>query len=51
MNVPVNDLHNCGYTSIGCEPCTRPVLPNQQVNTARDPTHFGTAPCYVRCNG
>nr|QKY14993.1 5'-adenylylsulfate reductase 2 (APR2) [Polytomella parva] len=29
MNVPVNDLHSQGYVSIGCEPCTRPVLPNQ----------------------
>jgi adenylyl-sulfate reductase (glutathione) len=29
MNVPVNKLHECGYVSIGCEPCTRPVLPNQ----------------------
>lgn len=31
MDVPINELHNCGYDSIGCEPCTRPVLPNQQV--------------------
>ena len=29
MGVPTNKLHNCGYVSIGCEPCTRPVLPNQ----------------------
>ena len=29
MNVPTNKLHECGYISIGCEPCTRPVLPNQ----------------------
>lgn len=29
MGVPTNNLHNCGYVSIGCEPCTRPVLPNQ----------------------
>lgn len=29
MGVPTNSLHNCGYVSIGCEPCTRPVLPNQ----------------------
>ncbi len=29
MGVPTNKLHECGYVSIGCEPCTRPVLPNQ----------------------
>lgn len=29
MGVPTNKLHACGYISIGCEPCTRPVLPNQ----------------------
>ena len=29
MGVPTNKLHMCGYVSIGCEPCTRPVLPNQ----------------------
>ena len=34
QGVPVNELHNCGYVSIGCEPCTRPVLPNQQARRA-----------------
>ena len=29
QEVPVNELHAQGYVSIGCEPCTRPVLPNQ----------------------
>lgn len=29
MGVPYNKLHEMGYVSIGCEPCTRPVLPNQ----------------------
>ncbi|KAL4527232.1 hypothetical protein Ndes2526B_g09062 [Nannochloris sp. 'desiccata'] len=29
MNVPTNKLHECGYVSIGCEPCTKSVLPNQ----------------------
>jgi 3'-phosphoadenosine 5'-phosphosulfate sulfotransferase (PAPS reductase)/FAD synthetase len=29
MGVPYNVLHERGYISIGCEPCTRPVLPNQ----------------------
>nr|AAC26855.2 5'-adenylylsulfate reductase [Ulva intestinalis] len=35
MNVPSNKLHECGYVSIGCEPCTRPVLPNQQEREGR----------------
>ncbi|KAL4853877.1 5'-adenylylsulfate reductase 3 [Chlorella vulgaris] len=35
MGVPVNDLHACGYVSIGCEPCTRPVLPNQAEREGR----------------
>lgn len=35
MNVPVNTLHSCGYISIGCEPCTRPVLPNQHEREGR----------------
>eukprot|EP01026_Neomeris_dumetosa_P007001 TRINITY_DN1217_c0_g1_i7.p1 TRINITY_DN1217_c0_g1~~TRINITY_DN1217_c0_g1_i7.p1 ORF type:complete len:234 (-),score=46.01 TRINITY_DN1217_c0_g1_i7:341-943(-) len=29
MNVPTNELHEKGYISIGCEPCTKAVLPNQ----------------------
>ena len=33
--MPVNELHSCGYDSIGCEPCTRPVLPNQQEREGR----------------
>ena len=35
QGVPVNELHGCGYDSIGCEPCTRPVLPNQQEREGR----------------
>ncbi|EFJ50909.1 hypothetical protein VOLCADRAFT_103701 [Volvox carteri f. nagariensis] len=35
MDVPVNSLHSCGYISIGCEPCTRPVLPNQAEREGR----------------
>ncbi|MDI1292272.1 MAG: phosphoadenylyl-sulfate reductase [Methylobacter sp.] len=33
--VPYNELHQKGYTSIGCEPCTRAVLPNQHERTGR----------------
>lgn len=31
----MNELHSCGYISIGCEPCTRPVLPNQHEREGR----------------
>lgn len=33
--VPYNELHAKGYVSIGCEPCTRPVLPNQHEREGR----------------
>lgn len=33
--MPTNSLHACGYISIGCEPCTRPVLPNQAEREGR----------------
>jgi phosphoadenosine phosphosulfate reductase len=34
-DVPYNELHNHGFVSIGCEPCTRPVLPNQHEREGR----------------
>jgi len=33
--VPYNALHEKGFISIGCEPCTRPVLPNQHEREGR----------------
>lgn len=33
--VPYNSLHEKGFISIGCEPCTRPVLPNQHEREGR----------------
>ncbi|MBI1732721.1 MAG: phosphoadenylyl-sulfate reductase [Gammaproteobacteria bacterium] len=33
--VPANELHQRGFISIGCEPCTRPVLPNQHEREGR----------------
>lgn len=33
--VPYNVLHERGFVSIGCEPCTRPVLPNQHEREGR----------------
>eukprot|EP00803_Ostreobium_quekettii_P008136 evm.model.scf_818.1 EVM.evm.TU.scf_818.1 scf_818:2778-7848(-) len=35
MGVPTNSLHAQGFISIGCEPCTRPVLPNQHEREGR----------------
>jgi phosphoadenosine phosphosulfate reductase len=34
-NVPVNSLHDEGYVSIGCEPCTRPVGPHEHERAGR----------------
>ncbi|MGK2913797.1 MAG: phosphoadenylyl-sulfate reductase [Porticoccaceae bacterium] len=33
--VPYNELHDRGYISIGCEPCTRPVGPGQHEREGR----------------
>ena len=33
--VPVNPLHKMGYPSIGCAPCTRPVLPHEDARAGR----------------
>lgn len=34
-NVPYNELHDQGFISIGCEPCTRPVGPGQHEREGR----------------
>lgn len=34
-DVPCNELHRKGFVSIGCEPCTRTVLPNQHEREGR----------------
>ncbi|MDD5034461.1 MAG: phosphoadenylyl-sulfate reductase [Methylococcaceae bacterium] len=34
-DVPYNELHAKGYISIGCEPCTRSILPNQHERAGR----------------
>ncbi|MES2104313.1 MAG: phosphoadenylyl-sulfate reductase [Pseudomonadota bacterium] len=34
-NVPYNPLHDKGYPSIGCEPCTRAILPGEDVRAGR----------------
>ena len=33
--VPINPLYGLGYASIGCAPCTRPVLPGEDVRAGR----------------
>ncbi|PKM05445.1 MAG: phosphoadenylyl-sulfate reductase [Gammaproteobacteria bacterium HGW-Gammaproteobacteria-6] len=35
LEVPYNPLHERGFASIGCEPCTRPTLPNQHEREGR----------------
>ena len=35
FDVPYNELHEQGFVSIGCEPCTRPVAPNQHEREGR----------------
>jgi phosphoadenosine phosphosulfate reductase len=52
--VPYNELHDKGFVSIGCEPCTRPLRPGEHERAARwwweDSTkrecglHIGPAP-------
>jgi len=34
-DVPYNELHDRGYVSIGCEPCTRPTRPGEHERAAR----------------
>jgi len=34
-NVPYNSLHERGYPSIGCEPCTRAIQPGEDVRAGR----------------
>ena len=35
LGVPVNPLHERGFVSIGCEPCTKPILPSQHEREGR----------------
>ncbi|MCA9858007.1 MAG: phosphoadenosine phosphosulfate reductase family protein, partial [Dehalococcoidia bacterium] len=35
FDLPYNPLHERGFVSIGCEPCTRPVLPGQHEREGR----------------
>lgn len=35
QEVPINPLHRQGYVSLGCAPCTRPVLPGEHERAGR----------------
>ncbi len=35
LNVPFNPLHERGFVSIGCEPCTKAILPSQHEREGR----------------
>ncbi len=34
-NIPYNSLHDKGFPSIGCQPCTREILPGEEVRAGR----------------
>ena len=34
-DVPYNELHDKGFTSIGCEPCTRPIQSGEDARSGR----------------
>ncbi|MDX9697086.1 MAG: phosphoadenylyl-sulfate reductase [Bacteroidales bacterium] len=34
-NIPYNDLHDKGFPSIGCQPCTRAIKPGEDVRAGR----------------
>jgi phosphoadenosine phosphosulfate reductase len=35
LDIPYNELHDQGFLSLGCEPCTRPVGPGQHEREGR----------------
>lgn len=49
QGVPTNELHACGYISIGCEPCTRAVLPNQHEREGRWWWEVRPCTCCLSC--
>jgi phosphoadenosine phosphosulfate reductase len=58
-DIPYNPLHDVGYPSIGCAPCTRPVLEGEDERAGRwsgfDKTecgihlaHFAPRPAFIK---
>jgi phosphoadenosine phosphosulfate reductase len=45
-NVPYNKLHNNGFPSIGCQPCTRAVKPDEDIRAGR---WWWEAPAHKEC--
>jgi phosphoadenosine phosphosulfate reductase len=43
-NLPYNALHDAGYPSLGCAPCTRPIAAGEDVRAGRWPG-FGKTEC------
>lgn len=43
FNIPYNSLHDAGFPSIGCKPCTRAIKPGEDIRAGRwwweDPEH------------
>ncbi|KAG0730888.1 hypothetical protein G6F23_015849 [Rhizopus arrhizus] len=35
LDIPYNPLHDQGYPSIGCEPCTRAIRPGEDLRAGR----------------
>lgn len=35
FDVPYNELHDAGYASIGCDPCTRAITPGEDIRAGR----------------
>ena len=35
LGIPYNPLHDQGYPSIGCEPCTRAIRPGEDLRAGR----------------
>lgn len=35
QGIPYNPLHDKGFPSIGCQPCTRAILPGEDIRAGR----------------
>ena len=44
-DLPYNSLHDQGYTSIGCQPCTRAIRPGEDLRAGRWAAHLHKTEC------